>query len=79
MNDSAVLQTESARANLMRYDTAVILKRFHYCERETAIAEAGWIAATAPLLLKTSYAQMMWEDTQAADAMRIKAMTNSHA
>lgn len=66
------LKLDSKRANLMRYDTAVILKRFHFCEREIAIAEAGWIAGTAPLLLKTLYAQMMWEDAQAADAMRTR-------
>ena len=70
--ESVVLKTDSSRAQLMRYDTAVILKRFHFCERELAIAEAGWIAGTAPLLLKTLYAQMMWEDAQAADAMRTR-------
>ena len=72
VTDSAVLRTDSGRANLMRYDTAVILKRFHYCERGMALAEAGWVAGTAPLLLKTLYAQMMWEDIQAADAMRTR-------
>jgi uncharacterized ferritin-like protein (DUF455 family) len=70
MNHAPLLQIDSKRANLMRYDTAVILKRFHFCEREIAIATAGWIAGTAPLLLKTLYAQTMWEDIQAADAMR---------
>ena len=58
------------RAQLMRYDTAVILKRFFFCERSLFISEAGWIAGTAPLLLKTQYAKLMWEDAQAADAMR---------
>jgi len=70
--DTPVLQLNSSRARLMRFDTAVILKRFYFCEREIAIAEAGWIAGTAPLLLKVLYAQQMWEDTQAADAMRTR-------
>jgi hypothetical protein len=64
------LTINNERARLMRYDTAVILKRFYFCERSLLISEAGWIAATAPLLLKTEYAKMMWQDAQAADAMR---------
>jgi hypothetical protein len=64
------LRITNERAQLMRYDTAVILKRFYFCERSLLISEAGWIAGTAPLLLKTEYAKMMWEDAQAADAMR---------
>lgn len=65
-----LLRIDTQRAGLMRYDTAVILKRFHFCERQIAISEAGWIAGTSPLLLKTLYAQILWEDIQAADAMR---------
>lgn len=64
------IQVSNRRAHLMRYDTAVILKRFHFCERELLTSEAGWIAGTRPLLLKTFYARMMWEDAQAADAQR---------
>ncbi|MEM7028940.1 MAG: DUF455 family protein [Chloroflexota bacterium] len=72
VTSTALIQLDSKRANLMRYDTAVILKRFYFCERQIAIAEAGWIAGTAPLLLKIGYAQLMWEDAQAADAMRAR-------
>jgi hypothetical protein len=64
------LRITNERAQLMRYDTAVILKRFYFCERSLLISEAGWIAGTAPLLLKTEYAKMTWEDAQAADVMR---------
>ncbi len=64
------LTINNERARLMRYDTAVILKRFYFCERSLLTSEAGWIAATSPLLLKTEYAKMMWEDAQAGDAMR---------
>ena len=66
------LTIKNERAQLMRYDTAVILKRFFFCERSLLISEAGWIAGTAPLLLKIKYAKMMWEDAQAADAMRTR-------
>ncbi len=64
------LTINNERARLMRYDTAVILKRFYFCERSLLVSEAGWITATPSLLLKTEYAKMMWEDAQAADAMR---------
>ncbi len=72
MTTPSFLQSDDCRSNLMRFDTAIILKRFHYCERQIAIAEAGWISGTAPLLLKLLYAEMMWEDSQAADAMRTR-------
>ena len=72
MNKTSFLHSHDRRAHMMRYDTAVILKRFHYCERQIAIAEAGWISGTAPLLLKLLYAEMMWQDSQAADAMRTR-------
>ena len=64
------IRVKDARAALMRYDTAVILKRFFFIEESLIRSTAGWIPATAPLLLKTAYAQMIWQDAQTADAMR---------
>jgi hypothetical protein len=54
----------------MRYDTAVILKRFFFCERSLIITQAGWLAAIAPLEVKTTLSRLMWEDAMTADAMR---------
>jgi hypothetical protein len=64
------IRVEHARAALMRYDTAVILKRFFFIEESLIRSTAGWVPATAPLLLKTEYAAMMWQDAKTAEDMR---------
>ena len=58
------------RAKLMRYDTAVILKRFFFCEQSLIITQSGWLAGIAPLAVKTELPRMIWEDSLTADAMR---------
>lgn len=67
---SSYLHAQDRRARLMRYDTAIILKRFHFVESSLVLSIAGWIPATAPLLLKTAYARIMWENSQSAESMR---------
>jgi hypothetical protein len=59
-----------SRARLMRYDTAVILKRFFFCERALILGQAGWLAAIAPLELKTTLPRLFWQDAMTADAQR---------
>jgi hypothetical protein len=61
---------DNKRSQLMRYDTAVILKRFFFVEQSLVVSTAGWIPATAPLLLKTTYARHLWMDSLTAEAMR---------
>jgi hypothetical protein len=58
------------RARLMRMESAAILKRFFFCENALIRGLAGWIAATAPFDLKMSLARYVWEDAEAAGAMR---------
>ncbi len=64
------IQVKHDRAALLRYDTAVILKRFFFVEESLILSTAGWIPATAPLLLKTDYAKMIWQDALTAENMR---------
>jgi hypothetical protein len=70
MEDNTLLPAKDPRARLMRYDTAVILKRFFFVEESLVRSQAGWIPATAPLMLKLTYARLLWEDSQTAEAMR---------
>ena len=58
------------RAKLMRYDTAVILKRIFFCEQSLIVTEAGWLAGIAPLPVKIDLARILWEDAMTADAIR---------
>ncbi len=67
--DKLLLITDR-RAALMRYDTAIILKRFFFIEQSLVVSIAGWIPETAPLLLKMAYARILWEDSLTAEAMR---------
>lgn len=59
-----------ARAHLMRLDSAAILKRFFFCEEAIVRGQAGWLASIAPLELKLLLPRHIWEDAQAANAMR---------
>lgn len=64
------IRVKNDRAALMRYDTAVILKRFFFVEESLIKSTAGWVPATAPLILKTEYAKMMWQDAKTGEDMR---------
>ena len=58
------------RAKLMRYDTAVILKRIFFCEQSLIVTQAGWLAGIAPLPVKIDLSRMLWEDAMTANAMQ---------
>lgn len=60
------------RGRFMRMDTAQILKRFFFCERELIIAQAGWVAGLAPLEIKIELPRIFWEDALVADALRTR-------
>jgi len=64
------LPGDRARARLMRMDSAAILKRFFFCEQALIRSQAGWLAAIAPFEAKVTVPRFIWEDAQAADALR---------
>lgn len=68
----AYLPGQHERAKLMRYDTAVILKRFFFVEQSLIITQAGWLAGIAPLDVMWALPHHMWEDSMTADAMRTR-------
>ena len=70
MTTTSYLPEHHARAKLMRYDTAVILRRFFFCEQSLIVTQAGWIAAIAPLPAKTTLARVLWEDSMTANDLR---------
>lgn len=72
MTADLYLPGSHTRAKLMRYDTAVILKRFFFCEQSLIVTQAGWLAAIAPLTVKTTLPHLMWQDAMTADAMRTR-------
>ncbi|MBP7690639.1 MAG: DUF455 family protein [Anaerolineales bacterium] len=72
MTGQSFLHGARARARLMRYDTAVILKRFFFCQRALILGQAGWLAALAPLELKTILPRLFWQDAMTADAQRAR-------
>jgi hypothetical protein len=64
------LPGQQDRAKYMRFDVARILKRFHFCERELIVAQAGWIAGLAPFEVKITLTRHFWEDALNADQLR---------
>ncbi len=67
---SGFLLSSEQRARWMRFDTAQLLKRFFFCERSLLISEASWIPAIAPLEIKTSLAQFIWQSAETANCLR---------
>ena len=53
-----------------RVDTAQVLTRFHYVERELTLACGAWIARTPELETKAALARTAWQCGLAADALR---------
>jgi hypothetical protein len=66
------LPGQSARARLMRMESASILKRFFFCEEALIRGMAGWLAAIEPLDLKLLLPRAIWEDAQTAEALRVR-------
>jgi len=54
----------------MRLDTALLLKRFFFCERSLVVSEASWIPAIASLDVKIGLARFIWQSAETADALR---------
>lgn len=63
------LVAKDQQAQLLVYDTALVLKRLYLCERSLVVSEGGWIAGSAPLDCKAILARAIWEDALAADAL----------
>jgi uncharacterized ferritin-like protein (DUF455 family) len=58
------------RGEYMRYDTAVILKRFFLIEQEMIIGQAGWLPAIPYFEMKTLFPKMLWEDAMTGNMLR---------
>lgn len=72
MGAVAYLPGQHDRAKLMRYDTAVILKRFFFVEESLVISQAGWLAGVGTMEAKYTLARQMWEDSLTGDAQRTR-------
>jgi len=66
------LPGKEKRAQLMRYDTATILRRLFFCEKSLLLSQAAWIAAIGPLEIKNTLAKMVWQNALSADALRCR-------
>lgn len=49
------------RSRWMRQDTAYLLKRFFFCERELLLSQAAWLPKIPSLPIKLELAQAIWE------------------
>jgi Protein of unknown function (DUF455) len=67
---SEFLLTSDQRARWMRFDTAQLLKRFFFCQRSVLVSQASWIPAIAPLEIKTTLAQYIWQSAETANCLR---------
>lgn len=70
MENVGYLPGMQPRALWLRMDSSRILKRFFFCERALIVAQAGWLAALAPLDVKFGLPRHLWEDSMTANALR---------
>lgn len=64
------LPSNQKRGKFMRYDTAVILKRYFLCERALVIGQAGWLSGIPYYDVKMSLPKILWEDAMTAHELR---------
>jgi uncharacterized ferritin-like protein (DUF455 family) len=64
------LPSNQKRGKFMRYDTAVILKRYFLCERALVTGQAGWLSGVPYFDIKMSLPKMLWEDAMTAHELR---------
>ncbi len=71
---TAYLPGRRARADLMRLESAAILKRFFFCEEALLRGAAGWLPAIAPLELKLTLPRHIWQAAQNAESLRARVL-----
>ena len=64
------LSSQQPRARWMRFDTALLLKRFFFCERSLLVIMAAWIPSIASLEIKIEMARFIWQGSETANALR---------
>lgn len=71
VSSDAILRTARSGAGVqMRLDAGAVLKRFHFVERALLIASAGWIPGVHLIEVKALLAQVAWQSSLTADALR---------
>jgi len=58
------------RGKYLRYDTAVILKRFFLAEQALVVGMAGWLPSIGDISAKLTIPKIAWEDAMTAQALR---------
>lgn len=74
MDNSAVAQAYlpglNRRARWKVRDTALILKRFYFCQRALVLSQGAWLAGIAPFDIKTGIPKYLWQNALTVAALR---------
>jgi len=71
---SMKMQANGSRAALMVSDSAKILKRFYFLQRECVLAQAGWMPGTVHWETKLLWPEFLWQDALTATALRERVL-----
>ncbi len=78
MNETSPLLPQSphvaARFSLMVSDSAAVLKRFYFLQREIIRLEAGWFPAIAHWETKLLLPEVMWQDSRVTHELRERVL-----
>ena len=70
VHNKARIGGESARARMMVDDTAVVLKRFYFLQREVILMQAGWMPGIELWEYKLLLPEFIWQDSRTTDELR---------
>src|ERR1700733_9443876 len=68
------LPGDDARARRMVNDSALILKRFYFLQRELVLMQAGWMAAVEHWPCKLQLPAFLWRDSLVAAELRHRVL-----
>ena len=68
------MHSNDSRAQLMVGDCAIILKRFHFLQRELVLMQAGWLPGTEHWQSKLLLPEFLWQDELIAKELRERVM-----
>ena len=72
--EAVQLSSTNARSRLMVPESAAVLKRFFFLQREIVLMQAGWIPGTAAWAAKLLLPELLWEDSTILRLLRERVL-----
>jgi uncharacterized ferritin-like protein (DUF455 family) len=68
------MRADTNRAQLMVEESALILKRFYFLQRELVMMQAGWLPGVSSMPIKLLLPEFLWQDALIANELRARVL-----